>query len=224
MYYVLRSNDMFLKVLTVVYLSYSYVLIFGIIQSMIKKLRLLRGWSQEKLAETSNLSVRTIQRIERGHNIGLTSLNSIAKSLDVSIMKLQSQNKFDDELFLGATPILPVESVIKTANFYTEKLGFEIEVLWQEPPYGVVARGQVTIEFGEGRKKYSGSGVCNIFVNDVDAVYQEFKDKNIEFVDEIADRDYGSRDFRIKDNNGNILILTSHLINQKELLNAGNTK
>ena len=33
---------------------------------LVQKLRLQRGWSQEQLAELSGLSVRTIQRIERG--------------------------------------------------------------------------------------------------------------------------------------------------------------
>jgi transcriptional regulator with XRE-family HTH domain len=35
---------------------------------LIQKLRLQRGWSQEQLAELTGLSVRTIQRIERGQN------------------------------------------------------------------------------------------------------------------------------------------------------------
>ena len=33
---------------------------------LIQKLRLQRGWSQEQLAVLSGLSVRTIQRLERG--------------------------------------------------------------------------------------------------------------------------------------------------------------
>jgi hypothetical protein len=60
-------------------------------------------------------------------------------------------------------------------------------------------------------------------VSDVDIVYKEYSDKQIEFIGEIADRDYGSRDFRIKDNNGNVLIFSSPLINQQELNKVGNT-
>ncbi|WP_309247253.1 helix-turn-helix transcriptional regulator [Shewanella sp. VB17] len=33
---------------------------------IVRKLRLQRGWSQEHLSQLSGLSVRTIQRIERG--------------------------------------------------------------------------------------------------------------------------------------------------------------
>jgi len=41
---------------------------------LIQKLRLQRGWSQEQLAELSGLSVRTIQRIERGQPASIESL------------------------------------------------------------------------------------------------------------------------------------------------------
>jgi transcriptional regulator with XRE-family HTH domain len=45
-------------------------------QMLIQKLRLQRGWSQEQLAELSGLSIRTIQRIERGQTASVESLNS----------------------------------------------------------------------------------------------------------------------------------------------------
>ena len=60
-------------------------------------------------------------------------------------------------------------------------------------------------------------------MSDVDSVHREFSSKHIEFVGDIADREYGSRDFRIKDNNGNMLIFSSPLINQQELIEVGNT-
>jgi transcriptional regulator with XRE-family HTH domain len=190
---------------------------------VIKKIRIPKGWSQEQLSQFSGLSVRTIQRIERGHNAGLESLKCIAAAFDMDISRLQKENKNEEKLFLGSNPILPVISVEDTTHFYATNLGFDIEILWKDPPYGVVARGQTIIEFGEGRKKFAGSGVCLIFVSDVDAVYREYLDKNVEFVGDIADRDYGSRDFRIKDNNANMLIFSCPLINQQELIEVGNT-
>ena len=188
---------------------------------MIRRLRLARGWSQEQLALCSGLSIRTIQRIERGHNAGLESVKCIAAALDIDLSELQTHHPDSNETFLGANPILPVKGVIETANFFKDQLGFEIELLWKEPPYGVVARGETIIEFGEGRNEHAGSGVCVIFVRDVDAVHAEYSTKDIEFVGDLADRDYGSRDFRIRDNNGNMLILSTPLIDQQALLNAG---
>lgn len=190
---------------------------------MIKEIRISKGWSQEQLAQFSGLSVRTIQRIERGYNAGLESLKCIAAVFEVDVSVLQKGNFAGDELFLGANPILPVKNVKDTANFYAGELAFNIEILWENPPYAAVARDKTIIEFGEGRKEYAGTGVCVIFVSDVDQVYKEYSDKDIEFVGDLADRYYGSRDFRIKDNNGNMLIFSSPLVNQQELLNVGNT-
>lgn len=50
----------------------------------IRELRLARGWSQEQLAERSGLSVRTIQRIERGSPPGLASAEALARAFDVA--------------------------------------------------------------------------------------------------------------------------------------------
>jgi transcriptional regulator with XRE-family HTH domain len=190
---------------------------------MLKNLRISKGWSQEQLAQFSGLSIRTIQRIERGHNAGLESLKCIAAVFEIDVSMLRKETYSGNELFLGSNPILPVTSVEETAEFYKKKLGFEIEIIWRNPPYAVVARGQTIIEFGEGRKEYSGTGICVIFVSNVNTVYKEYSDRQVEFLGDIADRDYGSRDFRVKDNNGNMLILSSPLINQQKLLETGNT-
>ena len=127
-----------------------------------------------------------------------------------------------NEQFLGANPILPVKSVIETAKFFEKTLGFTVNILWENPSYGVVRRGNAVIEFGEGRKEHAGSGVCVIRVENADVIYKEWKSKDIEFVGDFSDRDYGSKDFRIKDNNGNMLIIGHALENQKEMLQKGN--
>jgi transcriptional regulator with XRE-family HTH domain len=189
---------------------------------MIKKIRISKGWSQEQLAEFSGLSVRTIQRLERGYSSGLESLKCIAAVFQVNVSELKGNGFSESEQFLGTNPVLPVLSVCETVKFYEKKLGFEIEILWESPPYGVVARDRTIIEFGEQRKNHAGTGVCVIFVSDVDMMYREYSSKEIEFIGDIADRDYGSRDFRVKDNNGNLLIFSSPLINQQELIKSGN--
>jgi len=124
--------------------------------------------------------------------------------------------------FLRANPVFPVECVVETANFYKEKLGFNIEVLSENPSYGVVSRGDTVIEFGEGRKEFSGTGICIVRVSDADVVHKEWRAKDIEFFGDFAERDYGSKDFRVKDNNGNILIVGHSIKNMNELLAQGN--
>ena len=124
--------------------------------------------------------------------------------------------------FNSANPISPLKSVIETAKYYEQKLGFPIEVFWNNPAYGVVKRGSVFIEFGEGRQEHTGSGVCIVHVEDADVIYEEWKAQYVEFVGDFSDRDYGSKDFRVKVNNGNILIVGHALVNKSELLRKGN--
>jgi transcriptional regulator with XRE-family HTH domain len=56
---------------------------------LIQKLRLQRGWSQEQLAEVTGLSVRTIQRIERGQTPSAESLKALAAVLEVNFGALR---------------------------------------------------------------------------------------------------------------------------------------
>ncbi|MEZ8142028.1 XRE family transcriptional regulator [Enterovibrio norvegicus FF-162] len=58
---------------------------------IVRKLRLQRGWSQEQLSEMSGLSVRTIQRIERGDKPGLESLKSLAAVFELQVSDLQKE-------------------------------------------------------------------------------------------------------------------------------------
>ena len=54
----------------------------------IRKLRLQRGWTQDQLAEFAGLSVRSVQRIERGARPSLESLKSLAAVLEVDVATL----------------------------------------------------------------------------------------------------------------------------------------
>jgi len=60
---------------------------------LIQKLRLQRGWSQEQLAEMSGLSVRTIQRLERGGNVSVESLKALGAVFDVDFSALKPVEK-----------------------------------------------------------------------------------------------------------------------------------
>ena len=58
---------------------------------ILKQLRIGRHLSQEQLAQMSGLNVRTIQRIESGHNASLESLKSLASALEVDIETLNQE-------------------------------------------------------------------------------------------------------------------------------------
>ncbi len=56
---------------------------------LIQKLRLQRGWSQEQLAELSGLSVRTIQRLERGQPASVESLKALGAVFEIDFSNLK---------------------------------------------------------------------------------------------------------------------------------------
>lgn len=56
---------------------------------LVQTLRLKKGWTQEQLATVSGVSVRTIQRIERGEAASAESLKALAAAFDVDFQTLK---------------------------------------------------------------------------------------------------------------------------------------
>lgn len=54
------------------------------------KMRKERGWSQEHIASLSGLSVRTIQRLEKGETPSLESLQALAVVFETTVATLQA--------------------------------------------------------------------------------------------------------------------------------------
>lgn len=57
---------------------------------IVRKLRLQRGWTQDQLAEFAGVSVRSVQRIERGAEASLETLKAMAAVFEVDLNTLQS--------------------------------------------------------------------------------------------------------------------------------------
>jgi|SRR3954468_12519329 len=64
---------------------------------LIQKLRLKRGWSQQQLADASGLSVRTIQRLERGQPPSTESLKCLAAVFEVDFATLNAGDTMNDK-------------------------------------------------------------------------------------------------------------------------------
>lgn len=58
---------------------------------IVRRLRAKRNWSQEQLADFSGLSVRTIQRVEKGQKASIETLKSIASVFEVDISTLTEE-------------------------------------------------------------------------------------------------------------------------------------
>ena len=87
---------------------------------LIQKLRLQRGWSQEQLAEVSGLSVRTVQRLERGQPGSLESLNALAAVFEIDLNRLKEPTVETPQATADIRPdeALALAHVRKVKGFY----------------------------------------------------------------------------------------------------------
>lgn len=90
----------------------------------IRKLRLQRSWSQEQLAQMCGLNVRTIQRIERGHNAGLETLKALAAVFEVPIQELQPEATAMTDTNRNHEEQEAIEHVKELKDFYTHLITY----------------------------------------------------------------------------------------------------
>ena len=57
-------------------------------RTRIAESRSLRGWTQERLAEVSGVTVRTVQRLEAGNDVSLNTLARLGEALGVPVREL----------------------------------------------------------------------------------------------------------------------------------------
>jgi uncharacterized glyoxalase superfamily protein PhnB len=108
----------------------------------------------------------------------------------------------------GAATLFVVQDVLKSVAHCSDVLGFKIEFTYGEPTfYAGVERDDVTIHLPAARqtKRQVGQGAINVFVTEVDAIYEELKSRGARVLNEPKDRPYGMRDFDIDDLDGNRL-------------------
>jgi len=92
---------------------------------LIQKLRLQRGWSQEQLAELSGLSVRTIQRIERGQTASVESLKALASVFEIDFSALKEPPMdAPSQPNIRADEALALRHVRKVKAFYTHLIQY----------------------------------------------------------------------------------------------------
>jgi uncharacterized glyoxalase superfamily protein PhnB len=108
----------------------------------------------------------------------------------------------------GAATVFVVQDVLRSVEHYRDVLGFRTEFTYGQPTfYAGVERGAVVIHLQAANetKRQPGQGAVNIFVTDVDALYQELKSRGATTLNEPKDYAYGMRDFDINDLDGNHL-------------------
>src|SRR5262245_46835912 len=103
--------------------------------------------------------------------------------------------------------------------YYEGKLGFKCLGTWQDPPvYAILARDGQTIHFRcaepplANPSKYSEELLdAYVAVEDVDAFYDDYAARAVEFTRELGDTPWHSREFVVKDCDGRLLAFGASL-------------
>lgn len=95
----------------------------------IRKRRIDKGWSQQTLAEVSGLSVRTVQRIERGGTASLETINALAAVLDVDIATLTKETGMNNPPALSDRERDAIEYVRDIKGFYSHLAIYVVMVI-----------------------------------------------------------------------------------------------
>jgi catechol 2,3-dioxygenase-like lactoylglutathione lyase family enzyme len=116
-------------------------------------------------------------------------------------------------------PILLVQDVEVSAAFFREKLGFEVDFLHGLPPfYGAVSRDGVCLHLRFVRQPLFAqiaarekSLICaSIEVSSVQALFEEFKAREVEFAQALTRQAWGGTDFHVRDADGNVVSFVSY--------------
>ena len=104
-------------------------------------------------------------------------------------------------------PVLPVKDLERAHRFYCDILGFLEPWSFGEPPqYGGVRADlekMPAIHLTVNTDRTPGE--IYVILDDVDSYFAQVKAAGAEFVFELGDREYGMRDFMVKDPDGNQL-------------------
>jgi uncharacterized glyoxalase superfamily protein PhnB len=106
-----------------------------------------------------------------------------------------------------------------TLAYYKDKLGFECQATWQNPPvYAIVTRDRQAIHFRcaeaptANPDKYSDELLdAYLLIEDADALYSEYAARGVEFTRQLANMPWHSREFVVKDCDGRLLAFGTNL-------------
>src|SRR5690349_1243722 len=97
---------------------------------IVRKLRLQRGWTQEDLARFAGLSVRSVQRVERGQQSSLETLKALAAVFETDVATIgNGGQEMSDTTVMPADEKEALDYVARIKGFYTNvfmSVGFAV--------------------------------------------------------------------------------------------------
>jgi len=86
---------------------------------IVRKLRLQRGWTQEDLARFAGLSVRSVQRVERGQQSSLETLKALAAVFETDVATIgNGGQEMSDTTVMPEDEKEALEYVARLKGFY----------------------------------------------------------------------------------------------------------
>jgi uncharacterized glyoxalase superfamily protein PhnB len=107
---------------------------------------------------------------------------------------------------IASNAVFHVSDLEKSIFFYVEILGFKVDFKFGDPAtYAGLSLGNLYLHLSSSYpyKNNTGHGSIYIVFESVDELYQKLVDAKVEFYSHIENREYGMRDFSIKDCDGN---------------------
>jgi len=112
--------------------------------------------------------------------------------------------------FGGVTPVLRVNNIIASIDYYTRALGFHVDFKFPDenaPFFASISRGRCGLFLSEGDQGHPGSWVWIDGV-DVEKIYQEFSSSGAKIRNPPTNYEW-AREMQVEDLDGNILRIGS---------------
>ena len=107
--------------------------------------------------------------------------------------------------FEKSITILYSADIVRSLDYYTEKLGFDEKWEWDSPPtFGGVNKDDVAIFFCKNDQGNPGTWLC-IVVDNVDEYYESIKDKGANIAAVPQTKEWNMREMLVEDPDGHII-------------------
>lgn len=175
-----------------------------------------RDWSDIELLEMPFplSSAQNLLAIEQGFE----SWAALTEGVD-QMMNSQESGAASSKL-LSVNPQVFVRDVYKSASYYKTCLGFKIFFLHGEPPfYGEVGRDDTRINLRavcedvikQALREKESLLSAYFNVSDVKTLYLEYQDAEVDFFQPLKMQPWKSKDFVVRDPDGNLLCFAQQL-------------
>jgi catechol 2,3-dioxygenase-like lactoylglutathione lyase family enzyme len=156
--------------------------------------------------------------VSQGRETGLSGQSWQALKTGVATMSEPTEPTTSRAVLRSAFPQLFVADIKAACDFYTQKLGFKITILYGEPPfYAHVARDGATLIFhcvdrpviDAAYREREGllSAECGVdTAEEIKNLFIEFQGAGVTFFQTLKLMPWGARNFIVKDPDGNLVL------------------